>query len=429
MQNWKCAISVLVFGGSFAMGATLCVNPAGSSSCYATIGAAVSAAKAGDQINIGPGQYMEDVLVTKPLSLVGAGASATLINAKGLANGIYVDGLDNAGLANVLITGVTVMNANYEGILVTNASYVMISNSHVTNNDQSVNYATSTCAGQPVFETNEGDDCGEGIHLMGVDHSTVSNTEMDLNAGGILVSDETGTSHDILITGNAVHDNALDCGITLASHPPSPQAASKLPYGVFNNNIVGNNASRNGLVGAGAGVGIYAAGPGNITFGNKVIGNTIVGNGLPGVTVHNHASVPGAPAINLNDTLIVGNFISGNAADTEDAATSGPTGINIYGVAAIYGTIIAQNTIVNEAVDVVMNNPGSMELHMNNLMGTGIGIANLGKGVVDGSVNYFGCAGGAGATGCGTLSGPSVGASPWLTAPVASAPAPGKTRP
>jgi hypothetical protein len=409
------------------MGATLCVNPAGSSGCMATIGAAVSAAKAGDQIKIGAGQYAEDVVVNKPLSLIGAGAGSTIINAKGLANGIYVDGLDNGGLANVLITGITVLNANFEGILVTNTSYIVISNSHVASNDQSLNYAASTCAGQPAFETNEGDDCGEGIHLIGVDHANVSNTEIDLNAGGILLSDETGMTHDNLITGNSVHDNALDCGITIASHAPSPAAASKLPYGVFNNTVSGNTASRNGLVGAGAGVGIYAAGPGNVTFGNKVIGNVITNNGLPGVTVHNHASVPGAPGINLNDTMIVGNYISGNAADTEDAATAGPTGINIYGVAGIYGTVISQNTIVNEAVGVVMNNPGSMEVHMNNIMGGTTGVANLGTGFIDATLNFFGCAGGPGSTGCGTA----VSASPWLSAPVATAPAagPGKGRP
>jgi hypothetical protein len=425
MSILKTSVSALFLAG-VGMAATLCVNPGASSGCYATIGAAVAAAKSGDQIKIATGQYAENILVTKPLSLVGAGSGSTIINAKGLANGIYVDGLDNPGISGVLISGVTVMNANYEGILVTNASYVVISNSHVTNNDQSLNYAASTCAGQPVFETSEGDDCGEGIHLIGVDHSTVSNSEVDLNSGGILLTDETGMTHDNLITGNSVHDNALDCGITLASHPPSPAAASKLPYGVFNNNLIGNTATRNGLVGAGAGVGIYAAGPGNLAFGNKVIGNTITNNGLPGVTVHNHASVPGAPGFNLNDTLIVGNLISGNAADTEDAATSGPTGINIYGVGAIYGTIIAQNTIVNEAVDVVMNNPGSMDVHMNNLMGTGVGIANPGKGVVSGTENYFGCAGGAGTTGCGTLSGSAITASPWLSAPVGTAPAAGK---
>jgi hypothetical protein len=423
------ALCASVLLSNLGLAAALCVNPAGSSGCYATIGAAVTAAKANDQIKIGGGQYAEDVVITKPLALIGAGVGSTIINAKGLANGIYVDGLDNPGLANVLISGVTVMNANFEGILVTNTSSIVIASSHISNNDQSLNYAASTCAGEPVFETNEGDDCGEGVHLIGVDHATVTNNEMDLNSGGILLSDETGATHDVLITANSVHDNALDCGITLASHPPSPQAASKLPYGVFNNNVIGNTASRNGLVGAGAGVGIYAAGPGNFAFGNKVIGNVITNNGLPGVTVHNHASVPGAPGINLNDLMIVGNYISGNAADTEDAATSGPTGINIYGVAPIYGTIIAQNTIVDEAVDVAMNNPGAMDVHMNNLMGGGVGVANLGQGTVNATENFFGCAGAPGTTGCGSVSGTAVGSSPWLTAPVASAPAPNKARP
>ena len=264
---------------------TLCVNPAGTSGCYTSIGAAVAAAAAGDQINIGTGQYAEDVVVTKPLSLVGAGAGSTIINAKGLANGVYVDGLDNGGLSDVLVTGLTVTNANFEGILVTNTVNSLISNNHVANNDQSLNYAASTCAGQPAFETSEGDDCGEGIHLVGAFAVTVANNEVDLNAGGILLSDETGETAENVITGNSVHDNALDCGVTLASHPPSPQAASKLPYGVIANTIIGNNVSRNGLIGQGAGVGIFAAGPGNLAYQNQVIGNVLENNGLPGVTI------------------------------------------------------------------------------------------------------------------------------------------------
>lgn len=419
----------LIIPSHAAMAATLCVGGgADFSTCYATIGAAVSAAKAGDRINVAAGQYNESVMVTKPLSLVGAGAGSTIINAKGLPNGIYVDGLDNGGLSNVLITGFTVTNANFEGILLTNTSYSVISENRVTGNAQSLDVAAGKCAGQPVFQTSEAEDCGEGIHLMAVDHSTVSNNIIDSNSGGILISDETGMTHDNLITGNSVHDNAYDCGITLASHPPSPQASSKLPYGVFNNTIEGNNSSNNGHAGSGgAGIGIFAPGPGNMNFGNRIVGNVIQNNGHPGVTMHNHASPPGAPGINLNDNMIVGNFISGNGADTEDAATPGTTGIDIYSIAPVYGTVIAQNTIVNEAVDVVMNNPGSMELHGNNLLGGGIGVMNAGKGVVNGAMNFFGCAGGAGTTGCATVNG-TVSASPWLSMPVASAPAAGSPK-
>ena len=46
----------------------------------------------------GPGTYKEDAVIGKPLSLIGAGAGASIIDATGLANGIFVDGFDNAGL-------------------------------------------------------------------------------------------------------------------------------------------------------------------------------------------------------------------------------------------------------------------------------------------------------------------------------------------
>jgi hypothetical protein len=119
------------------------------------------------------------VTINKPLSLVGAGSDSTMINAKGRSIGIYVDGLDNPGLSDVLITGMTVTNANFEGILVQNASYVVISQNHVTANNQSLNVAAGTCAGLPVFETSEAMACGEGIHLMGVHPSNVANNVSD----------------------------------------------------------------------------------------------------------------------------------------------------------------------------------------------------------------------------------------------------------
>lgn len=415
----------MLFCDSIVAGATLCVNPGGTSSCYSTIKAAITAASPNDVINVAAGAYAEDVVINKPLSLVGASSDSTIIEAHGLANGVYIDGLDNAGLSNVLVTGLTVRNANFEGILATNVSYVVISNNHVTGNNQSLDITAGMCSGIPAFETNEGDDCGEGIHLVGVNHSFVTNNESDLNSGGILLSDETGYTHDNIIAGNSVHDNPFDCGITLASHGPAPSTGAKLPYGVFNNTISANRSYSNGLAspGAGAGVGIFAPGPGNLDFGNKVIGNTLLNNGLPGVTIHNHAAPPGAPSPNLNDNVIAGNFISGNAADTEDAATSGTAGINIYSLVSVGGLVIEGNTIENEAVDVVWNAPGVLALHLNNLLGGQTGAANTAKGSINGTLNYWGCAGGPGASGCATASGgAAVNSGSYLNTPNLSAP-------
>lgn len=408
-----------------ASAATLCVQKNGASSCQKTIGAAVSAAAPGDVIYVWPGVYKEQVTITQPVSLVAVPDSHTVIDATGLPNGIFIDGMSaapNAGFSNVVVSGFDVRNANFEGILVANASDVTLSENHVHGNNQSLDITTATCTGISAFETNEGQDCGEGIHLMGADHATVLGNEIDRNSGGILISDETGPSQNNLITGNQVHDNPYDCGITMASHKPAISVipTAKGPYGVWNNTISHNASYRNGtqLPGAGAGVGIFAPFPGTAASGNTVIDNDIRNNGLPGVTMHNHASAPApAPPINLNNNTIVGNHISGNAADTADAATSGPTGINIYSTAPITGTVIAQNDIDNEAIAIAFNAPsGQLDVHFNDFPNS-IGIDNRGAGTVDATQNWWNCDKGPGSGHCATVTGTGVATAPWLWDP------------
>lgn len=307
--------------------ATLCVQPQGHLGCQKTIGAAVSAAAPGDVIYVWPAVYKEQVTITQSVSLVAVPESHVVIDATGLANGVFVDGrtgAPNAGVSNVVVSGFDVRNANFEGILVVNGSNITLANNHVHGNDQSLDIGAGICNGQPDFETNEGDDCGEGIHLMAASHSAVLDNEVDHNSGGILISDETGPNQNNVISGNSVHDNPFDCGITLASHPPATSVipTATFSFGVWNNTISHNSSYRNGtqLPGAGAGVGIFAAGPGMINTGNVVIGNDLRNNGQPGVSMHNHAAPPGPPPANLNNNTIIGNHISGNAADTGDAA-------------------------------------------------------------------------------------------------------------
>ena len=412
-----------------ATSATLCVDPGGTSGCYSKIGAAVMKACADfsldgtiDTIKVAPGIYMEDVVIRTPLSLVGAGRGESIINAVSLSNGIYIDGIDNPGLSKVVVTGFTIENANFEGILVTNASFVTIWDNEVINNDRSLNISTLKCPGQPAFETNEDFDCGEGIHLIGVDHSTVVNNTSEKNSGGILLSDETSATHHNLIIGNLVRDNPFDCGITLASHSPAASSGLTSPPGIYSNTIAENESFHNGLQvpGAGAGVGLFAPGPGNKVYANVVINNELKDNGLPGVALHNHASFPPpAQPVNLNDNVIVGNRISGNGADTDDAATPGPTGINVFGLASITGTLITGNVIEDEADDIVANTPGQVNVHLNDLLGgdNDVGVDNKGTGTVDATENWWGCPHGPDKGGCTRVSG-TVSFTPWLRHPI-----------
>jgi parallel beta-helix repeat protein len=408
-----------------AKASTLCVNLKAKSSCYKTIAAAVAAATAGDTITVAAGTYAEDVVIGKPLSLVGQNSANTIIDAKGLSNGIYIDGFDAPnppGLADVVVTGFTIENANFEGILVQNASAVTILSNVVKDNDQGLQVSNALCPGQPAFETNEATDCGEGIHLIGADHSIVSDNTSEDNSGGILVTDETAPGHDNLITRNTVVDNPYACGITIASHPGYVKTGTApMAFGIYHNTVSDNEASRNGLglPGAGAGIGLYAPGPGNVTIYNTVIHNRVMNNGLPGVAVHNHAylTFPNHPPNpDVNDNAIIDNWISGNAADPA-VPTNVATGISVLGVTPITGLVISGNTIVDESIDVALNSASAMEVHLNDFYGTGVGIDNLNAGgTVNATENWWGCAGGPGVDGCSTVvGGATVVDTPWLT--------------
>jgi nitrous oxidase accessory protein NosD len=419
-------LGLLSLCAASSLAATLCVNPSGRFGCKSSISAAVAAASAGDTILVFPGTYKEQVLVTKSLSLVAVEKGSSIVDAKGLPNGIFINGMwaaPNAGVTGVLVSGFKIRNANFEGVLIANASDVTIVDNLVLDNNKALDIGGGECPGIPAFETNEGDDCGEGIHLIGVDHSQIVRNESENNSGGILISDETGTSRNNLISGNSVHDNPYDCGITMASHGPATTVipTAKVSFGVMNNTIVHNDSSHNGLQlpGAGAGVGIFAPFPGTAAAGNVVSDNDLNNNGLPGVTMHNHAAAPApAPPVNLNDNVITGNRISGNAADTEDAGTSGPTGINVFSVAPITGTVISQNVFEDEAIDVAFKAPsGQVNVHLNDFNNRAIGVDNLGTGTVDAIQNWWGCALGPLSKRCASITGPNVMSTPWLVFP------------
>ena len=140
MQRIFCQIvfcSVLIIGLSgIANAKTLCVNRTGSGGCYHTITAAVTHASPHDNIRVAHGTYAEDVTINKSLSLIGDDHDKPTIDATGLPNGIYVDGIDNPGLGEVVVNGFNVENANFEGILIANAADVTIINSTVADNDR-----------------------------------------------------------------------------------------------------------------------------------------------------------------------------------------------------------------------------------------------------------------------------------------------------
>jgi nitrous oxidase accessory protein NosD len=404
------ALAVFFCGTVGASAATWCVQPGGRKNCSNSIQAAVNAAATGDTVRVWPGRYHESVTISKSLSLIAEGP--VIIDARGLPNGIFVDGT-RTPLSGVVVKGFTIRNANFEGILLMNTTYATLAGNDVRRNDLSLNIMSASCPGLPSWETAEGEDCGEGIHLVAVADSVVVHNVVEQNSGGILLTDETGPTHDNLISENRVKDNPYDCGITLAGHPQAGTFGT--PLGVYSNVVDGNWSIHNGyqVPGAGAGVGIFAFIPHANMSGNVVSNNVLLRNGIPGVTMHLHA-----PDMNFDNTKIVHNFIAGNGPDEDpDALTTRTAGINIGGHSEIHGLIISKNKIWDEQTDIVINVPSPVILRLNDLLGNGFGVQNFGPGRVDAVANWWGCEGGPGSSGCSSV-GSGIPYVPWLTSPV-----------
>jgi parallel beta-helix repeat protein len=359
--------SLSVASGVAASSTTWYVSPTGASgaagtSCatasFGTISAAVSAAAAGDTVIVCAGTYKEDVAVTKALTLSGQGAT---IDATGLDNGVKITA------SNVTVTGFTVENATGEGILAQQPnpvkgpnvggtqlytgvpiSHVTITRDTVQNNDLGGLTPTTTTYTECQASGNIPGDCGEGIHLWSVANSSVTLNTVTGNAGGILLTDEFGPTHDNLIAGNVVTDNAYDCGITLPSHSlgRDPTTGKLMPAfgGVYDNILRNNILLDNGIKGQGAGIGIFAPGPGTASYGNLIEGNTISGNGLAGVALHAHAPGAYVGGNTISGYLIGPNNLDGDT-DVSPTADNATTGILAWSAATPITVTISGNTI------------------------------------------------------------------------------------
>lgn len=337
---------------------------------FSSIAAAVAAAGAGSTIVVCPGTYAEDVIVGKPLTLAGQG-NAT-IDASGLENGIQVVASD------VTVSGLTIRNANGEGVLVGIDSFAdigllpasgpVISNvtiDHVKAIDDNKGFN-----GTEASNCKYAGDCGGGIHLQVTEHSTVSNSQTSGNADGILLTDDYGPNGYNTIAGNLVTDNTTECGIVLPSHNGDALSSTGVRQpdlgGVFDNVIRDNVVLRNGTAvappefggvgGSGGGVGIFGSFPGTAAYDNLVEGNVLEGNGLAGVVMHAHH--PGGEDINGNQ--IIGNTFGTNnvMGDPFDGGVSDfqSTAIAIYSVPNTTLTITG-NTIRSNTVGIFLTDP------------------------------------------------------------------------
>lgn len=273
---------------------------------FSSIASAIAAASQGSTVVVCQGQYPGGIAVSKSVILKGEKAT---VNATGDDNGFTIT------TSNVTVEGFTVKDAIGEGILATGATGspltgVTISGNIVSNNDVGASEGAAKNYGG-YSECEKAGDCGLGLHLLSVSHSTVSGNIIKDNYGGILITDENGPSDHDTVDSNTINDNPGACAITLAGHngkalTSSGQVAPNAA-GVYDIVVHGNTADDNGLKGGGGGVIIATPVPGGAVYDNTITDNTLDGNGMAGVALHAHA-----PNEDLNGNVVSDNQIGPN---------------------------------------------------------------------------------------------------------------------
>ena len=351
-----------------------------SSPCK-TLGYALTQARPNDKIVIGPGTYPE----SNNANVVGANLTGLKITSRGSAANTVIDATGNTNgiliqASGVSVTGLTVKNASLEGILAeppksawptgptsapANISHVTIADNIVEQNDQAYNTKLPPTAACPSSPT-DADDCGEGIHLLGVSWSEVIGNNVSHNVGGILVSDgglggpgglgiSVGPAAHNLIAYNKSMDNVFDCGITLPGHDPrgvattGPTAGQPQPNlaGVYDNKVVHNVSTGNGA----AGLLDATPTPGTASYDNFFADNTASGNGNAGFVLHSHA-----PLQDVSGIVVTGNrFGQNNLAGDPDTGVMPTTGVMLLSVAVPTSITVTHNVIFNNVNGIALN--------------------------------------------------------------------------
>ena len=289
------AVSLMAFGATAAQASTpgiTYVSPSGHASAsgrscgsarYSGINQAIAATRPGGTVVVCRGIYHTQVIVAKPLSLIGR--HGALIDARGkkpltigplpLPGSI---GIGVLGTSHVRVSGFTVEHAGFDAILIARSSHVRASGNELLRN---------------------GD---VGVDINGSSWSEASGNVSKYNmGGGFLVADDIGPSRHNVVAWNVASHNPGGCGVILAGHSTA---------GVTHNLVAHNRLTDNGTLkstGGGAGVVIATEVPGETVAYNIVSGNDIYGNGLAGVAIHAHL-----PGQNLNGNQITGNTIGTN---------------------------------------------------------------------------------------------------------------------
>jgi len=231
MKNSGCSILVaaliiLALATCAVQGATLVVAPSGGD--FGDVQPAVTAASAGDVIEIRPGQYPGEVVVDRPLTLAGTGEgcrigtaddhTALLIRAdnvtvRNLTFAASSTGISLEGAYNTVVEGCKVGTAE-TGIRIAPANGTIIRDSAISSETTGIDVSSSSAI---LLEANRISALSRGISIDGGEGCMISGNRLTACEIGIFTEGlRQSTMRENTFSGNvggAVFINARDCRI------------------------------------------------------------------------------------------------------------------------------------------------------------------------------------------------------------------------
>lgn len=176
---------LLLFLPIFAFSSTLKV---GKTEAYKTINQAVDAAKSGDSILVEKGIYAENIILSKPLTLIGL--NRPVIDARKKGENILIES------DNVTVKGFKIINSGQDevksvaAIHIMSASYVKIEDNILENNHFGIysQLVFKTLIQNNKITTNRGtsqENIGDGIHNLGCSEMWIKNNFISGHKDGI----------------------------------------------------------------------------------------------------------------------------------------------------------------------------------------------------------------------------------------------------
>jgi hypothetical protein len=331
-----------------------------SSTVYTTIQAAVTAASSGAIIEVCPGTYPEQVLITIPLTLTGirAGNSDYAVVTVPVGGVVANATVSPRGTGTSYSTAAQLLIQNTIGVTVANLS-VQGSNSGLTDCNTGlvgVYYQNASgIVGNVSVENQVGfTNCGRGLGVYvetdGTASSTVAieNNVVSFTSGLNIGATAPGTT--VTISGNSVIGNSIsdDNGIYVAQGATGTVSGNTIMNFTIPTDTFGSNA--NGICG------IQVTKSSNVTISNNIVGNT---NCAISMTQGTSLSITHNEVINTVDND--GIYVCGNSnvVQQNNIRSSANAGIRLDNAAADNCTgfgnsnTVTQNTINGACIGIL----------------------------------------------------------------------------